>query len=180
MSALQFKHSMPDLNLKEGQSITEETTDSTQVLLLPPAGQCANRIREREASQCMSPANTGFRASTPPAWRGLHICRPVLRKLARSPHTSTARSMRAFVEPPEFRFSVIQWIVSSCYGVVSMFRLQLVVDPSSYILRFKVGVYRAPEPVARSNFYPCRHWAGHHIPHARKAPGPNPGYQRAP
>ena len=48
------------------------------------------------------------------------------------------------------------------------------------ILRFKVGVYRAAEPVARSNFYPCRHQAGHHIPHAREALGPNPGYQRAP
>ena len=46
-------------------------------------------------------------------------------------------------------------------------------------LRFKVGVYRA-EPVARSNFYPCRHQSGHHIPHAREALGPNPGYQRAP
>ena len=46
-------------------------------------------------------------------------------------------------------------------------------------LRFKVGVYRA-EPVARSNFYPCRHQAGHHIPHAREALGANPAYQRAP
>jgi len=40
-------------------------------------------------------------------------------------------------------------------------------------------VYRA-EPVARSNFYPCRHQAGHHIPHTRKALRPNPGYQRTP
>ena len=46
-------------------------------------------------------------------------------------------------------------------------------------LTFKVGVYRA-EPVARSNFYPCRHQASHHIPHAREALGPNPDYQRAP
>jgi hypothetical protein len=46
-------------------------------------------------------------------------------------------------------------------------------------LSFKVGVYRA-EPVARSNFYPCRQQAGHHIPHAREALGPNPGYQRTP
>ena len=36
------------------------------------------------------------------------------------------------------------------------------------------------EPVARSNFYPCRHQAGHHIPHTRKALGPHPCYQRAP
>ena len=55
-----------------------------------------------------------------------------------------------------------------------------VVDPSSCILRFKVRVYMVAEPVARSNFYPCRHQAGHHIPHARKALGPHPGYQRAP
>src|SRR5208282_2467692 len=48
------------------------------------------------------------------------------------------------------------------------------------ILRFKVGVCRVTEPVARSNFYPCRHQAGHHIPHTREALGPNPGYQRAP
>jgi hypothetical protein len=34
----------------------------------------------------------------------------------------------------------------------------------------------AAEPVARSNFYPCRHQAGHHIPHTREALGPNPGY----
>ena len=46
-------------------------------------------------------------------------------------------------------------------------------------LRFKVGVFRA-EPIARSNFYPCRHQAGHLIPHAREALGPNPGYQRTP
>ena len=36
-----------------------------------------------------------------------------------------------------------------------------------HLMRFKVGVYRA-EPVARSNFYPCRHQAGHLIPHARE------------
>src|ERR1700680_1335825 len=47
-------------------------------------------------------------------------------------------------------------------------------------VRFKVGVSRATEPVARSNFYPCRRQASHHIPHAREALGPNPGYQRAP
>ena len=59
-------------------------------------------------------------------------------------------------------------------------RCLLVVDPRSCILRFKVGVCRASEPVARCNFYPCRHEAGHHIPHTRKALGPNPCYQRAP
>ena len=42
------------------------------------------------------------------------------------------------------------------------------------------GVCRASEPVARCNFYPCRHEAGHHIPHTRKALGPHPGYQRTP
>jgi hypothetical protein len=31
-----------------------------------------------------------------------------------------------------------------------------------------------------SNFYRCRHQAGHHIPHTREALGPNPCYQRAP
>ena len=32
----------------------------------------------------------------------------------------------------------------------------------------------------RATFYPCRHQAGHHIPHAREALGRNPCYQRAP
>ena len=79
--------------------------------------------------------------------------------------------------------SDVQWFngLSPLAAVsLSMIRLQLVVDPSLCILRFKVGVYRAPEPVARSNFYPCRRQAGHHIPHTRKALGPSPGYQRAP
>ena len=47
-------------------------------------------------------------------------------------------------------------------------------------MRFKVGVCGGSEPVARCNFYPCRHAAGHHIPHTRKALGPTPGYQRTP
>src|SRR6266705_5685646 len=91
-------------------------------------------------------------------------------------------SMRAFVKPP--LNSDIQWFSGSSprdmVVVTSLSRLLLVVGSSSRILRCKVGVSRATEPVARSNFYPCRHQAGHHIPHTRKAPGPHPCYQRAP
>ena len=98
--------------------------------------------------------------------------------------------MRTFVKPP--LNSDVQWFSEVSPSVRLSLRRRyvvihdsvagalLVVDASQCILRFKVGVSRATEPIARSNFYPCRHQAGHHIPHAREALGPNPGYQRAP
>jgi hypothetical protein len=81
----------------------------------------------------------------------------------------------------------VQWLIGSSlpYAHVMTFVMHnrfsclLVADPSSCISEFKVGVITS-EPVARSNFYPCRHQAGHHIPHARVALGPNPCYQRTP
>jgi hypothetical protein len=81
----------------------------------------------------------------------------------------------------------VQWFreLSLPYAIViqsllhNRCRCLLLVDPISCISEFKVGVI-ASEPVARSNFYPCRHQAGHHIPHTRVALGPNPCYQRTP
>src|ERR1700674_5763147 len=90
-----------------------------------------------------------------------------------------AASMRAFVKPPlEFRCSVVHWRLLRVRDSVAAACLSL--TRVHAFVRFKVGVSRATEPVARSNFYPCRHQASHHIPHAREALGPNPGYQRAP
>ena len=88
-----------------------------------------------------------------------------------------AASMRAFGKPPRISmFSGSVDCLLGCRGAV--IRLLACLCPKVR-LRFKVGVITS-EPVARSNFYPCRHQAGHHIPHAREALGPHPGYQRAP